>query len=59
MKSKLFRRLIVGQSYSMLVKKPKVELTVEKEEHSSNAGGIARLYNHSGSQFGGSSENWT
>jgi hypothetical protein len=29
---------------------------VEKEEHSSIAGGIARLYNHSGNQFGGSSQ---
>jgi hypothetical protein len=32
---------------------------VEKKEHSSFAGGIARLYNHSGSQSGGSSEVWT
>jgi hypothetical protein len=32
---------------------------VEKEEHSSIAGGIESLYNHSGSQSGGSSENWT
>jgi hypothetical protein len=32
---------------------------VEKKEHSSIVGGIARLYNHSGSQSGGSSENWT
>jgi hypothetical protein len=32
---------------------------VEKEEGSSIAGGIASLYNHSGSQSGGSSENWT
>jgi hypothetical protein len=31
---------------------------VEKEEHSSIAGGIANWYN-SGNQFGGSSENWT
>jgi rare lipoprotein A (peptidoglycan hydrolase) len=30
---------------------------VEKEEHSSIAGGIASWYNHSGNQFGGSSEN--
>ena len=30
---------------------------VEKEEHSSIGGGIASLYNHSGSQFGSSSEN--
>jgi hypothetical protein len=29
---------------------------VEKEEHSSTAGGIASLYNHSGSQSGGSSK---
>jgi hypothetical protein len=41
----------------------KVQLTedagedVEKEEHSSIAGGIASLYNHSGNQFGISSEN--
>jgi hypothetical protein len=32
---------------------------VEKEEHSSTIGGIANRYNHSGNQFGGSSENWT
>jgi hypothetical protein len=32
---------------------------VEKEEHSFIVGGIASLYNHSGNQFGGSSENWT
>jgi hypothetical protein len=32
---------------------------VEKEEHSSIVGGIASWYNHSGSQSGGSSENWT
>jgi hypothetical protein len=32
---------------------------VEKEEHSSIAGGIASWYNHFGNQFGGSSENWT
>jgi hypothetical protein len=32
---------------------------VEKGEHSSIAGGIASLYNHSGNQSGGSSENWT
>jgi hypothetical protein len=31
---------------------------VEKEEHSSTAGRIASWYNHSGNQFGGSSENW-
>jgi hypothetical protein len=30
---------------------------VEKEEHSSTVGGIASLYNHSGNQSGGSSEN--
>jgi hypothetical protein len=34
-------------------------LLVEKEEHSSIVGGIASLYNHSGNQSGGSSENWT
>jgi hypothetical protein len=32
---------------------------VEKEEHSSVVGGIASWYNHSGNQFGGSSEIWT
>ena len=32
---------------------------VEKEEHSSIAGGIASWYNSSGNQFGGSSEYWT
>ena len=31
---------------------------MEKEEHSSIAGGIANWYNHSGNQSGGSSENW-
>jgi hypothetical protein len=30
---------------------------VEKEEHFSIVGGIASLYNHSGNQSGGSSEN--
>jgi hypothetical protein len=32
---------------------------VEKEEHSSIFGGIASLYNYSGNQSFGSSENWT
>ena len=32
---------------------------VEKEEHSSTAGGIASWYNHSGNQSGSSSEIWT
>ena len=32
---------------------------VENEEYSSIVGGIASLYNHSGNQSGGSSENWT
>jgi hypothetical protein len=32
---------------------------VEKEEHSSIAGGIASWHNHSGNQSGGSSENCT
>jgi hypothetical protein len=32
---------------------------VEKEEHSSIAGGIAIWYNHSGNQLGGSPENCT
>jgi hypothetical protein len=32
---------------------------VEKEEHSSIAGGIASWYKHSKNHFGASSENWT
>jgi len=32
---------------------------VEKEEHSSIVGGITDWYNHSGNQYGTSSENWT
>jgi hypothetical protein len=32
---------------------------VEKEKHSFIVGVIASLYNHSGNQSGGSSENWT
>ena len=32
---------------------------VEKEKHSSIAGGIESWYNHSGYHFGSSSENWT
>jgi hypothetical protein len=32
---------------------------VEKEEQSSIVGGIASWCNHSGNQFGGSSEDWT
>jgi hypothetical protein len=32
---------------------------VEKEEHSSIAGGIASFYNYSENQFGGYSANWT
>jgi hypothetical protein len=31
---------------------------VEKEKCSSIVGGIASLYNHSGNQSGGTSENW-
>ena len=31
---------------------------LEKEEHSSLAGGIANWYNHSENQSGGASENW-
>jgi hypothetical protein len=30
---------------------------VDKGEYSSSAGGFASWYNHSGNQFGGSSEN--
>jgi hypothetical protein len=32
---------------------------VDKEEHLFTADGIASWYNHSGNQFGSSSENWT
>jgi hypothetical protein len=32
---------------------------LEKEKHSSIAGGIASWNNHSGNLSGGSSENWT
>jgi hypothetical protein len=32
---------------------------VEKEQHSSTAGGIARWYKHFRNQSGSSSENWT
>jgi hypothetical protein len=32
---------------------------VEKEKHSSTAGGIASWYKLSKNQFGSSSENWT
>jgi hypothetical protein len=45
--------------------RPKIQVTadagedVEEEEHSFIAGGIASLYNHSGNQSDGSSENWT
>jgi hypothetical protein len=45
--------------------KKKIQVTadavkdVEKEGHSSFVGGIASLYNHSGNQSVGSSENWT
>jgi hypothetical protein len=46
----------------MLRSKPQVKAyvgeDVEKEEHSSIAGGIVNWYNHSGNQSGGSSENW-
>jgi hypothetical protein len=35
-----------------------LERDVEKEEHSSIAGGIANWYNHSVNQSEGSSENW-
>jgi hypothetical protein len=31
---------------------------VEKDKHSSIAGGIANWYNHYGNQSGGSSKNW-
>jgi hypothetical protein len=31
---------------------------MEKEEHSSNAGGIANWYKHCGNQSGGVLENW-
>jgi hypothetical protein len=43
------------------IKKPQVSDAgedMQKEEHSTTAGGIASRYNHSRNQFGGSSENW-
>ena len=51
--------------FKILARRSKIQVTadagedVEKEEHSFIVGGIASLYNHSGNQFGGSSENWT
>ena len=49
-------------SHKWLRSKPQVTTHVgedmEKEEHSSIAFGIANWYNHSGNQFGDSSENW-
>jgi hypothetical protein len=53
--------------YLTAVRKAKIKIQVtadagedvEKEEHSSIVGGIANLYNYSGNQSGGSSENWT
>jgi hypothetical protein len=51
---------LVGGSVSLSLRKPAdAGVDVEKEEHSSIVGGIAGLYNHSGNQSGGSSENWT
>jgi hypothetical protein len=53
------------QEFSVEWLRSKIQVTadagvdVEKEEHSSIVGGIAGLYNHSGNQSGGSSENWT
>ena len=41
------------------IKNSDADKDVEKKEHSSIAGGIASLYNHSGNQSGGSKENWT
>jgi hypothetical protein len=32
---------------------------VEKEDYSFTLGGIVSWYNHSGNQYGSSSENWT
>ena len=47
-----------GLDQKILVTADAVE-DVEKEEHSSIAGGIASLYNYSRNQSGGSSDNWT
>ena len=41
------------------IKKSDADEDVEKKEHSSIVCGIASLYNHSGNQSGGSSENWS
>jgi hypothetical protein len=59
-----FKNFVEGLS-SCFWLRSKIQVTadagvdVEKEEHSSIVGGIAGLYNHSGNQSGGSSENWT
>ena len=42
-----------------MVDKYRLQMTVEKEEHSSIVGGIASWYNYSENQFGGCSENRT
>jgi hypothetical protein len=53
-------KFIMGLILKASFKKPSYAgEDVEKEEHFSIAGGIASLYNHSGNQSGGSSENWT
>ena len=50
---------------SIIMVRSKIQVTadagedVEKEEHSSIVCGSASLYNQSGNQSGGSSENWT
>jgi hypothetical protein len=56
---------ILGKKILILWLRSKIQVTadagvdVEKEEHSSIVGGSVGLYNHSGNQSGGSSENWT
>ena len=56
---------LVGTSHQSEWLRSKTQVTadagkdVEKGEYSSIVGGIASLYNHSGNQSGGSSENWT
>jgi hypothetical protein len=57
--------ILVIWSFQLEWLKSKTQVTadagedVKKEENSSIAGGIASWYNHSGCQFGSSSENWT
>jgi hypothetical protein len=65
MQSKTTLRFHLTTDRTTKIKKKKTQVTadadkdVEKEEHSSIAGGISRWYNHSRNQFGSYSEIWT